>query len=89
MVFQQVELNPVVIPFVHQVHTSVLKRDVRLVELELRHAGGPVPRPPHWGGYRVVPVAVEFWQGRPDRLHDRLRYRRLESGTWTLERLAP
>jgi pyridoxamine 5'-phosphate oxidase len=47
-----------------------------------------VPRPAHWGGLRVVPDAVEFWQGRPDRLHDRLRYRR-EAGLWVTERLAP
>lgn len=47
-----------------------------------------VPVPPHWGGVRVVPDAVEFWQGRPARLHDRLRYR-LASGTWTVERLSP
>lgn len=47
-----------------------------------------VPRPPHWGGMRVRPDAVEFWQGRPDRLHDRLRYR-LEKGAWVTERLAP
>jgi pyridoxamine 5'-phosphate oxidase len=46
------------------------------------------PRPPHWGGYRVVPQAIEFWQGRSDRLHDRLVYRRRD-GTWTRERLAP
>ncbi len=47
-----------------------------------------VPRPERWGGFRVVPDAVEFWQGRADRLHDRLRYR-LEGGSWSVERLAP
>jgi pyridoxamine 5'-phosphate oxidase len=48
-----------------------------------------VPRPPHWGGLRVAPDSVEFWQGRPNRLHDRLRFRRSESGDWVVERLAP
>lgn len=48
-----------------------------------------VPRPPHWGGYVVVPRAVEFWQGRRDRMHDRLRYRRTDVGAWVVERLAP
>jgi pyridoxamine 5'-phosphate oxidase len=50
-----------------------------------------IPRPPHWGGYVVRPTTIEFWQGRPNRLHDRLRYRRdnPESTDWTLERLAP
>ena len=52
-----------------------------------RHGDNP-PRPPHWGGYRVVPHEVEFWQGRSDRLHDRLRYRR-NAGAWTIERLSP
>ncbi len=48
-----------------------------------------VPRPPHWGGYRIVPDQVEFWQGRPNRLHDRIRYRRDGDGNWTRERLSP
>jgi len=52
-----------------------------------RHGDQP-PRPPHWGGYRVVPQQIEFWQGRADRLHDRLLYRRA-GGSWTLERLSP
>jgi pyridoxamine 5'-phosphate oxidase len=59
----------------------------RLQEMRRRHADAP-PRPPHWGGYRVAPQAIEFWQGRADRLHDRLLYRKEPAG-WTLERLAP
>jgi pyridoxamine 5'-phosphate oxidase len=60
-------------------------------EAELRSRfpeGEPVPRPPHWGGYRVLPSALEFWQGRADRLHDRLVYTR-EGGEWRIARLAP
>jgi len=52
-------------------------------------AGAPVPAPPHWGGLRVIPDTVEFWQGRASRLHDRLRYRRADEGEWIIERLAP
>ena len=48
-----------------------------------------IPRPPHWGGFRLVPERIEFWQGRPSRLHDRLRFRRDASGPWITERLAP
>jgi len=60
----------------------------RRAMLDERFAGGPVPVPDFWGGLRVVPATVEFWHGREDRLHDRLRYRRIEDG-WVLERLSP
>jgi pyridoxamine 5'-phosphate oxidase len=52
-------------------------------------AGKSIPRPPHWGGYRVKPVTIEFWQGRTSRLHDRLQFELLSDGVWKLERLAP
>jgi pyridoxamine 5'-phosphate oxidase len=63
--------------------------EVREKELAAQFGTGPVPLPDFWGGYRVVPHAVEFWQGRPSRLHDRLRYRRSADGTWKIERLSP
>jgi pyridoxamine 5'-phosphate oxidase len=66
---------------------SVLEESVK--QLERKHAGQEVPLPPNWGGYRVAPETVEFWQGRRNRLHDRLRFRRLKDGSWTVERLAP
>lgn len=60
----------------------------RFASLERKYPGA-VPRPPYWGGYRLVPDQVEFWQGRADRLHDRIVYRRATRGRWTVERLAP
>lgn len=60
----------------------------RAAEFGLKFGMSP-PRPPHWGGYRLVPERFEFWQGRSSRMHDRIRYRRDEAGRWLRERLAP
>jgi pyridoxamine 5'-phosphate oxidase len=65
---------------------SVLEESMKT--LEKKYAGQEVPLPPQWGGYRVSPETVEFWQGRRNRLHDRLRYRR-ETDNWVVERLSP
>jgi len=65
----------------------VLEDAMKLIEQ--KYVGSEVPMPPHWGGFRVAPQTVEFWQGRRSRLHDRLRYRREKGGGWIIERLAP
>jgi len=65
-----------------------LERELSAVRERFAPQEEHVPRPPHWGGYRVAPETMEFWQGRPSRLHDRLRYRR-DAGRWRIERLAP
>lgn len=63
--------------------------DARLEQMEERFADGEIPLPPHWGGYRLKPDQIEFWQGRPNRLHDRFRYSRQADGAWQIDRLAP
>jgi pyridoxamine 5'-phosphate oxidase len=63
--------------------------EANLIEALARYEGKAIPRPPYYVGYRVAPALVEFWQGRTDRLHDRVRYRRMERGGWLIERLAP
>jgi len=66
---------------------AVIEESFRTVEK--KYEGREVPLPPHWGGFRLSPETVEFWQGRRSRLHDRLRYRREPGGDWAVERLAP
>ena len=61
----------------------------RFAELEKQYESSDVPTPPHWGGFRVMPETIEFWQGRRSRLHDRFRYRRTAQGAWVIERIAP
>ncbi|QDZ39594.1 pyridoxamine 5'-phosphate oxidase [Euhalothece natronophila Z-M001] len=58
-------------------------------ELEQKYHNKAIPKPPHWGGYRLIPTEIEFWQGRPNRLHDRIRYNQQSDGNWLRERLAP
>jgi pyridoxamine 5'-phosphate oxidase len=62
--------------------------EAKMTEIESRYPGDDVPRPPYWGGYRVRPERFEFWEGRPNRLHDRFVYRR-DGELWVVERLAP
>lgn len=71
-----------------QVISSRSILEMKLQEMKRKFSRGEVPLPDHWGGIRIVPQVLEFWQGRPNRLHDRLRYVR-EGGSWRIERLAP
>jgi pyridoxamine 5'-phosphate oxidase len=63
--------------------------DARMAKMTERFGDKPIPLPPHWGGYRLRPDKIEFWQGRSDRLHDRFRYTRQVDGSWQIDRLAP
>lgn len=64
--------------------------EARFADAERKLTGhDALTRPAHWGGYRIEPESIEFWQGRPNRLHDRIRYDRLDDGSWTIRRLAP
>jgi len=72
-----------------QVISSREVLESRLQELIAENATQDIARPPYWGGYRLSPTSIEFWQGRPSRLHDRLRYRLLDNGSWLIERLSP
>jgi pyridoxamine 5'-phosphate oxidase len=62
--------------------------EAELSGITARFSEGPVPLPDHWGGFRVVPEEIEYWQGRPSRLHDRIQFRR-EAGAWVRRRLSP
>ncbi len=71
--------------------TTIADRSIletKLQQLELEYADREIPKPDHWGGFRVIPQEIEFWQGRPSRLHDRLRYQLID-GQWQIDRLAP
>ena len=61
----------------------------RLASLKAQHPDGDINRPEHWGGFRVIPTVIEFWQGRSSRLHDRLRYQLSKTKGWTIDRLSP
>lgn len=69
--------------------TSRENLENRLKEVESKFQSNPIYRPPHWGGYRLIPNRIEFWQGRPSRLHDRICYEKQISGEWKISRLAP
>jgi pyridoxamine 5'-phosphate oxidase len=75
----------------HQSEVLVTRADLvkRYFQLKMKYLGRAVPRPPHWGGYRVVPDRIEFWHDRRLRLHDRFLYTRQPDGSWTMARLSP
>jgi pyridoxamine 5'-phosphate oxidase len=72
-----------------EVIESRILLEQRLQELKVKYENQDVPRPPNWGGLRVIPTEIEFWQGRSSRLHDRILYTRLDNGDWKIQRLSP
>lgn len=72
-----------------EIVNSKKELDSKLKELEKQYQDKEIPRPKNWGGYMVKPISIEFWQGRPNRMHDRIRYTLLENFDWKMERLAP
>jgi len=66
---------------------EVIETNITMIEQQFTE--GEISRPPHWGGYVVIPEVIEFWQGRPSRLHDRIQYSKMAAGSWNVERLAP
>jgi pyridoxamine 5'-phosphate oxidase len=90
--FQSRPLGSRIGAWVSEQSTVIKSREVlemHQADFEQRFEEGNVPRPPHWGGWRIVPQSIEFWQGRPNRLHDRLRYTRTDGGAWHIERISP
>ncbi|MCR9084800.1 MAG: pyridoxamine 5'-phosphate oxidase [Cyclobacteriaceae bacterium] len=75
-------------PQSHKINSREVLEE-RLKEMQLRFEEEKLIRPPHWGGFRVLPHKIEFWQGRPSRLHDRILYEKNEAGAWTISILAP
>lgn len=63
--------------------------EMKFAEMKRKFSNGEIPLPDFWGGFRIIPDTFEFWQGRPSRLHDRFQYKKLESGTWQIDRLSP
>ena len=75
----------------HQSHRISARSllETKFAELKRKYAAGDIPLPSFWGGYRVIPVSIEFWQGQPNRLHDRFLYTKQKDDTWEIERLQP